>query len=375
MVLEKLGDSLKNTLKKITSAVFVDDKLINELAKDIQRALLQSDTNVQLVLSLTDKIKERAKEKAPPGITKREQLVSIVYEELTNFLGKQTKEISIDKRPTKIMLVGLFGSGKTTTAGKLAKFYKKRGYKVAVIQTDTYRPAAYDQLEQLAKQVGVDFYGNKKEKDPVNIYLFFEEKLSKYDIVIVDTAGRDALSEDLISELKQLQAAVQADERLLVISADIGQAAQRQAEAFHESSKVTGVIVTKLEGTAKGGGALSACAVTNAPITFIGVGEKIDDLEVFYPQRFVGRLIGMGDIESLLEKAKEVMSEEDAKDIQEKFLKGEFNLVDLYEQMKSLKKMGSFQKIMQMIPGMGQMKLQKEMLEVQEGKLEKWKYI
>ena len=374
MVLEKLGDSLRNTLSKITKSIFVDDKLINELVKDIQRALLQSDTNVQLVFELSKKIKERAKDDAPPGITKREQLIKIVYEELTNFLGKEAYEIKVDKKPTQIMLVGLFGSGKTTTAGKLAKFYKKRGYKVAVMQTDTWRPAAYDQLEQLAKTVGVDFFGIRKEKDPVVIYTAFEKKLNEYDVVIVDTAGRDALSEELISELNQLQAAVNAEERLLVISADIGQAAQKQAQAFHDTCNISGVIVTKLEGTAKGGGALSACAVTNAPITFIGVGEKIDDLEVFYPQRFVGRLIGLGDIESLLEKAKEVMSEEDAKDIQEKFLKGEFNLVDLYEQMKSLKKMGSFQKIMQMIPGMGQMKLPKEMLEVQEGKLEKWKY-
>ncbi len=374
MVLEKLGDSLKNTLSKITKSIFVDDKLINELVKDIQRALLQSDTNVQLVFDLSKKIKERASEKAPPGITKREQLIKVVYEELTNFLGKEAYEIKISKKPTQIMLVGLFGSGKTTTAGKLAKFYKKRGYKVAVMQTDTWRPAAYDQLEQLAKTVGVDFFGIRKEKDPVVIYTAFERKLGEYDMVIVDTAGRDALSEELISELNQLQAAVNAEERLLVISADIGQAAQKQAQAFHDTCNVSGVIVTKLEGTAKGGGALSACAVTKAPITFIGVGEKIDDLEVFYPQRFVGRLIGLGDIESLLEKAKEVMSEEDAKDIQEKFLKGEFNLVDLYEQMKAMKKMGSFQKIMQMIPGMGQMKLPKEMLEVQEGKLEKWKY-
>ncbi|HLC88802.1 MAG TPA: signal recognition particle protein Srp54 [Candidatus Nanoarchaeia archaeon] len=374
MVLEKLGESLKNTLSKITKSIFVDDKLINELVKDIQRALLQSDTNVQLVFDLSKKIKERAKEKAPPGITKREQLIKIVYEELTNFLGKEAYEIKISKKPTQILLVGLFGSGKTTTAGKLAKFYKKRGYKVAVMQTDTWRPAAYDQLEQLAKAVGVDFFGIRKEKDPVVIYTAFEKRLPDYDMIIVDTAGRDALSEDLISELNQLQAAVNADERLLVISADLGQAAQKQAQAFHDSCHVSGVIITKLEGTAKGGGALSACAVTNAPITFIGVGEKIDDLEVFYPQRFVGRLIGLGDLESLLEKAKEVISEEEAKDIQEKFLKGEFNLVDLYEQMKAMKKMGSFQKIMQMIPGMGQMKLPKEMLEVQEGKLEKWKY-
>ena len=374
MVLEKLGDSLRNTLSKITNAVFVDEKLINELVKDIQRALLQSDTNVQLVFDLSSKIKERAKEKTLSGMTQREQIIKIVYEELTNFLGKEAKEIKITKKPTQLMLVGLFGSGKTTTAGKLAKFYKKRGYKVAVMQTDTWRPAAYDQLEQLASTVGVDFFGIKKEKDPLNIYLAFEKKLKEYDLVIIDTAGRDALSEELIQELNHLNASIHADERLLVISADIGQAAQKQAQAFHETVQVTGVIVTKLEGTAKGGGALSACAVTKSSITFIGVGEKIDDLEMFHPQRFVGRLIGMGDLESLLEKAKEAITEEKAKDMQEKFLKGEFNLIDLYEQIKALKKMGSFGKIMEMIPGMGQLKMPKELLDVQEGKVEKWRH-
>src|SRR3989338_4574522 len=318
MVLEKLGDSLKSTLSKITKSLFVDEKLINELVKDLQRALLQSDANVQLVFDLSNKIKERAKEPAPAGITKKELLVKIVYEELTNFLGQEAHEISITERPTQIMLVGLFGSGKTTTAGKLAKFYKKRGLKVAVMQTDTWRPAAYDQLEQLAKTVGVDFLGIRKEKDPVTIYLSFEKKLSNYDVVIVDTAGRDALSDDLVEELNQLNQVVLADERLLVISADIGQAAQKQAQAFHDTCNVSGVIVTKLEGTAKGGGALSACAVTNAPITFIGFGEKVDDLEPFHPQRFVGRLLGMGDLESLLEKAKEVMTEEKAEDMKEK---------------------------------------------------------
>ncbi len=365
---------MKNTLGKITKSVFIDEKLINELVKDIQRALLQSDTNVQLVFDLSKKIKERAKEAAPAGVTKREQLIKIVYEELTNFLGKETFDIKIEKKPTQIMLVGLFGSGKTTTAGKLAKFYKKRGYKIAVMQTDTWRPAAYEQLQQIAKQVGVDFLGIKKEKDPVTIYLSFEKKLKDYDLVLIDTAGRDALSDELIEELNAINGAVKADERLLVISADIGQAAQKQAQAFHDTCNVTGVIVTKLEGTAKGGGALSACAVTNSPIKFIGVGEKIDDLEVFHPQRFVGRMIGMGDLESLLEKAKEVITEEDAKDMQDKFLKGDFNLVDLYTQMKSMKKMGSLKKIMEMIPGMGSMKLPKEMLDVQEEKLERWKF-
>ena len=374
MVLEKLSDSLKSTFSKITKALFVDEKLLNELVKDLQRALLQSDTNVQLVFNLTSKIKERAQEKTPPGITQREHLLTIVYEELTNFLGKEAHEVRISKKPTQILLVGLFGSGKTTTAGKLAKFYKKRGSKVAVMQTDTWRPAAYDQLGQLAKTVGIDFFGIRKEKDPVLIYEAFRQKLAGYDVVIIDTAGRDALSEDLIQELNQINAAASPDERWLVIAADIGQAAQKQAQAFHDICKVTGVIVTKLEGTAKGGGALSACAVTGAPIVFIGVGEKIDDLEFFHPQRFVGRLIGMGDLETLLEKAKEVITEESAKDMQEKFLKGDFSLVDLYQQMQSVKKMGSFRKLVEMIPGMGSLQLPKEMLDVQEGKLEKWKY-
>ncbi len=374
MVLEKLSESLKDTLSKITKSLFVDEKLINELVKEIQRALLQSDTNVQLVFNLTQKIKDRAKDDAPAGITKKEQLLTIVYEELTNFLGKEPKDIKIAKKPTVLMLVGLFGSGKTTTAGKLAKFYRKRGYRVAVMQTDTWRPAAYDQLEQLAKTVGVDFFGKRGAKDALEIYHTFSPKLADYDLVIIDTAGRDALSEDLIEELNQLNSISQPDERLLVISGDIGQAAQKQAQAFHDTCSVTGVIVTKLEGTAKGGGALSACAVTNAPIVFIGVGEKVDDLEAFHPQRFVGRLLGMGDLESLLEKAREVISEDDAKDMQAKFLKGDFSLLDLYQQMQSLKKMGSFGKIMEMIPGMGQLKMPKEMLEVQEGKLEKWKF-
>jgi len=373
MVLEKLGSSLKNTLGKIAKSIFVDEKLINELVKDIQRALLQSDTNVQLVFDLSQKIKTRAKEKVPPGLTKKEYLINVVYEELTNFLGEETHELKIEKKPTKIMLVGLFGSGKTTQAGKLAKFYKKRGYKIALLQTDTWRPAAYDLLEQLSKQVGVDFYGIKKEKNPLKIYKEFESKLKEHDVVLIDTAGRDALSKDLIKELNDLNKLVKPDERLLVISGDLGQAAQKQAEAFHEACDVSGVIVTKLEGTAKGGGALSACAVTKAPIKFIGVGEKIDDLELFHPQRFVSRLIGMGDLETLLEKAKEVISEEEAKDLGQKFLKGDFNLIDLYQQMVSLKKMGSLKKLMEMVPGFSQLSLPKELLDVQEGKLEQWK--
>ena len=376
MVLDSLGEKLKNTIGKITSSLFVDDKIINELVKDIQKALLQSDVNVRLVMDLSQKIKQRAQnEKASGGLSSKEKLITIVYEELVAFLGSEAKPIITDSKPTKIMLVGLFGNGKTTTAGKLAKYYQKRGKKVALISTDTWRPAAFRQLQQAGQNIGVPVYGDPSVKDPTKIYKKFESELNKNDIVIIDTAGRDALSNDLIEELNSLNKAVNAHERILVIGADVGQAAENQAKAFHESCDVTGVIITKLEGTAKGGGALIACSVSGSPVKFVGVGEKIDDLESFNPKGFVGRLLGMGDLEGLLEKAQEAVSAEDAKDMQKKFLKGEFNLIDLYEQMETMSKMGSFGKLMEMMPGMGQLKMPKDALKVQEKKLEIWKYI
>ena len=376
MVLEKLGDSLKNTLSKIAKAVFVDEKLINELVKDIQRALLQADVNVKLVFELTKTIKERIlKEETPGGLTKKEHLINIVYEELVKFLGGEAKKIDVKGKPFKIMLIGLFGSGKTTQAGKLAHYFTNRGYKIALIGLDIHRPAAMDQIMQVGKQANVPVFIDKDIKDAVKIYQKFEEELKKFDIVIIDTAGRDALSDDLIKEIEDVNTVVKADENFLVISADIGQAAEKQAKQFHESCGITGVIATKMDGTARGGGALSACAIAKAPIRFIGVGEKIADLEQFNAKGFVGRLLGMGDLEALLDKAKEAISEEAAQDLGKKFLKGEFNLLDLYEQMSAMKKMGSLSKVIEMIPGFSQMKLPKEMLDVQEEKLGKWRYV
>jgi len=374
MVLEKLGSSLKNTLSKIAKSMFVDEKLINELVKDIQRALLQADVNVKLVFELTNKIRERIKsEKDVKGLTKKEQLINIVYEELVNFLGKEAYKIEVKGKPFKIMLVGLFGSGKTTTAGKLARFFTKRGSKVALVGLDIHRPAAMDQIEQVGKGANVPVFLNKVEKDPIKIWKQYEDEYSKYDVLIVDTAGRDALSKDLIKEIEGINKEIKAQERLLVISADIGQAAQKQAQQFHDSCDVTGVIATKMDGTAKAGGALSACAVTEAPIKFIGVGEKIEDLELFNPPGFVGRLLGMGDLEALLEKAKEAITEEEAEDLGKRLLKGDFTLIDLYEQMEAMSKMGPLSKVVEMIPGFGQLKMPKDMLKVQEGKLKKWK--
>ena len=374
MVLDKLGDSLKGTLEKIAKSVFVDSRVVDELVKDIQRALLQADVNVKLVLELSNSIRERAlKEETPAGLTKKEHLVNIVYTELVKFLGEEEKQIEFKEKPTKIMLVGLFGSGKTTTAGKLGNYFKKRGKKVALVQLDVWRPAAYTQLQQIGKKLAIPVFGKKGEKDPIKIYNNVKDELDKFDVIIVDTAGRDALSKELIKELEKIKELVNPHESILVISADIGQTAEKQATAFHETTNIGGVIITKMEGTAKGGGALSACSISGAPVMFIGVGEKLDDLEKFNPKGFVGRLLGMGDIEALLEKAKEAISEEEAEDLGKKFLKGEFNLLDLYEQMEAMKKMGPLTKIAEMIPGMGQLKLPKEMLEVQEGKLKKWK--
>jgi len=376
MVLDKLGSSLKNTLSKIAKAMFVDEKLIDELIKDIQRALLSSDVNVKLVFDLSKSIKERAlKEKPSSGITQKEYLIKIVYEELVKFMGGEGTKIEITQKPFKIMMVGLYGSGKTSTIAKIAKYYTKRGYKVCSLGLDVYRPAAMDQLEQVSKQVNINSFTDKKEKDPAKIYKKYEKEINKSDVVLIDTSGRDALSKDLIGEIEKLNKTIKPNENLLVISADIGQAAQLQAKAFHDACNITGVIVTKLDGTAKGGGAISACAVSGAQIKFIGVGEKPDDLEVFNPTGFVSRLLGMGDLEALLEKTKDVVSEEEAKEMGKKLLKGDFNFLDLYDQMEKMGSMGSLSKIAELIPGFGKLSIPKEMFDVQEDKMKKWKHI
>ncbi len=377
MVLDTLGSALKDTLRKIASVVFVNERMIDELVRDIQRALLQADVNVKLVFELTTAIKKRAlEEKAPGGMTQREHVIKIVYDELVKFFGEEKHGVEIKKKkPFKIMMVGLYGAGKTSSIAKIAHYYAKRGYKIATVGLDVHRPAAPEQLKQLAEKVHVDCYIDPREKDALKIYKKFEKDLNAYDIFIVDTAGRDALSKDLIREIENVNSLVKPDENLLVISADIGQAAMAQAEQFHKSCGITGVVVTKLDGTAKGGGALSACAVTKAPIKFIGVGEKIDDLEQFNPVGFVGRLLGMGDLEALLEKAKESIDEGKAEDLKKKLIEGRFTLLDLYEQMQAMRKMGPLSKVMEMMPGMGHLKIPKEMLGAQEEKLKHWKII
>jgi signal recognition particle subunit SRP54 len=375
MALDSLGSSLYGALKKLFRASVVDEAAVKELVRDIQRALLQADVNVKLVLGISKQIEERSlKEKVPPGISRREHVIKVVYEELTRFVGDKPVPVKMEPGKKKIiMLVGIQGSGKTTQAAKLARYFQKRGLKPALICADTYRPGAFAQLEQLANRINVPVYGDVKAKDPVKVV---HEGLKQFDdkeIIIVDTAGRHKEEQELIKEMTTLEKKIKPDEVMMVIDGTIGQQALIQAQTFHEATPIGSILVTKLDGSARGGGALSAVAATGAPIKFIGTGEKIEDIESFIPSRFVGRLLGMGDLETLLEKVRDAeikVPEKKAKAI----LSGKFTLTDMYEQFEAVKGMGPFRKIFKMLPGMSY-DVPEEMLNTAEGRLEKWRVI
>jgi len=376
MVLDDLGDSLKSTLKKIANAVHVDSKLVKDVVRDIQRALLQADVNVKLVLELSKKIEKRALEEKPPaGMSGREHVIHIVYEELVNILGG-SRELPIKKQV--IMMVGLYGQGKTTTCGKLATYFKKKGLRPALVAGDIHRPAAYEQLKQIADQVKVPFYGDKKGKDAVKVV---KEGLNKFkktsDVIIVDTSGRHKLEDDLIEEMREIFKTTKPDEKLLVMDAAVGQQAGPQAKAFNDTVNITGIVLTKLDGTAKGGGALSAASEVGAPIVFIGTGEHATDFEKFDPAGFISRLLGMGDIKALLEKAEESLKGKDAEKTAKRIMSGKFTLYDMYDQMDMLSGMGSLKKVAEMLPGgfPGKGKIKDEDMNSTEDKLQKFKII
>jgi signal recognition particle subunit SRP54 len=374
MVLDNLGESLRGTLKKIANAVYVDSKLIKEIVKDIQRALLQADVNVKLVLELSKKIEKRALEEKPPaGMSGREHVIHIVYDELVKLLGEY-RELPVKKQV--IMMVGLYGQGKTTTCGKLAKYFKKKGLRPVLIAGDVHRPAAYEQLKQIAEKVEVPFYGDKKEKDAVKVVKDGINKLQRAcDIIIVDTSGRHKLEDDLIKEMKDIFKATKPDEKLLVMDAAVGQQAGPQAKAFDEAIDITGIVLTKLDGTAKGGGALSAAAEVGAPIVFIGTGEHASDFETFDPSRFISRLLGMGDIKSLLEKAEESLKGKDAEETARRLMSGKFTLHDMYDQMDMLSGMGPLNKITEMLPGGLSGKIKDVDMNTTQNKLKKFRFI
>lgn len=375
MVLDGLGKSLRNVLDRINGSSAIDENLIKDVCKELQRALLQADVNVQLVLRLTNTVRDRAlNEKPDAGKSAKQHVVRIIREELVGLL-KNGEPLAL--KPQTILLVGLYGQGKTTTAGKLANFFIKKGFSVGLIGADVYRPAAYDQLKQLGDKVGAEVYGEPGQKDAVKIVKDGLAKFSDKKIRIIDSSGRHALEDDLIEEISNIAAAAQPQERILVLDSQVGQQAGPQADAFNKAVGVTGVILTKMDGTAKGGGALSAVATTDARIVFLGVGEHIRDLELFDADRFISRLLGMGDLAGLVEIAKEEMDAEEGNDLEEvarRMTSGRFTLNDMYFQMKAVKKMGALKKLIGMLPGMNKME-DKIDFDASQAKLDQYKVI
>ena len=373
-MLGNLGKNLTKTMKKLAGMTIIDEEVVKEVIKDIQRALIQSDVNIKLVLNLSKTIEDRALNEEPPkGVTAKEHVIKIVYDELVNLLGEKAEEVEIEKKPYKILFVGLQGSGKTTSIGKMARYLQKKGFNPAIICTDTWRPAAYEQLRQLTESLNLPLYGDPDNKDALDLARKGLKEFKKQDLIIVDTAGRHKEEKDLLDEMEQISAVVEPDEVMLVIDGTIGQQAREQALAFSQTTKIGSIVITKLDGSAKGGGALSAVAEIGAPIKFIGTGERIEDLEVFDPERFISRLLGMGDIRTLIERAEEIEEDVD-QEAMDAMLSGKFTLKDMYSQFEMMNKMGPMQQVMNMLPGMGN-KLPKNASQVTEEKLGKYKIL
>ncbi|MEK6927500.1 MAG: signal recognition particle receptor subunit alpha [Nanoarchaeota archaeon] len=370
-MLNKLSEALKKTTDKITNAIFLDKNLVDSVVKDLQRALIEADVNVQLVLEITKKVKQAALDERISGVEKKEHIIKILHDELIKILG-ESKQITLQKRNVWMML-GLYGQGKTTTISKLAAYYSKRGNKVCAIGLDVHRPAAPEQLKQLCDKLNIACFISPKEKDPKKIWKTYESEMKDYNIVLVDTAGRDALSEDLVKEIKDISKLVKPTETFLVMSADIGQTAKKQASTFKEACAITGVIITKMDSTAKAGGALTACAEVKAPVVFIGTGETPSDLETFDPESFLSRLLGMGDLKSLMEKIHSVVDQKQIEKTQKNLQEGKFTLRDLQAQLESMQNLGSMDKIMSLIPGLGKAKIPDSALELQQQKTKNWK--
>lgn len=378
MSIVDLGKNLFEALRKITSRSSVDREGIKELCNDLTRAFLKADVNLKLALDIVKRVENRAlNEEVPVGFTRREHIVKIVYEEIVKLLGGEKTFIPMPKPGclTTIMLVGIQGSGKTTTAAKLARFYIQRGFKVGLICADTYRAGAYQQLMQLARDVGAQFYGDLESKDPIKIVEDGIRELSrrKVDLIIIDTAGRHKDEKSLMEEARLLYEKIKPDFVGLILDGTIGQQAAVQAEAFKKVCDVGFVVVTKLDGSSRGGGALSAVAATGAPISFIGLGEKVSELEEFDPARFTARLLGLGDIRGLIEKAREAEVEVSRRRASA-ILYGKFTLKDFYEQIEASRKLGPISKVLSLIPGLAY-RIPEEELEEIEKNLDKWRAI
>ena len=371
MVLDRLGTSLKDALKKLAGKTVVDRAAVEELVKDLQRALIQADVNVKLVMRLSQAIKTRALEEEPAkGMSVREHVLRIVYQELVALMGPPT-EVTLGQQT--ILMAGLQGSGKTTTTAKLARYFQRKGLRVAVIGADTFRPGAFQQLSTLCQKINVPCIGDPNEKDARRVVREGLAKVRSAEVVIIDTQGRHGLEDDLIQEIIDLNALSKATHRWLVIDAALGQQAQEQARRFHDAIEIDGVIITKMDGTAKGGGALSAVAETGAGIVFIGAGETSDDLERFEPDGFISRLLGMGDLKSLVERAEEAMAGAEDLDVNA-VLRGKFTLRDMYKQLEAVNRMGPLKQIMSMLP-LGSMEIPDGVYEVTGTKMVRYRII
>ena len=373
--LDSLSESLNNSLRKLFRLPIVDENAVKAFIKDLQRALLRADVNLHLVLKISEKVQERTlTEKLPPGVSRREHVIKVLYEELTNIMGKKSAKVSInDITPYILMLVGIQGSGKTTTCVKLARFYQKRGEKTAIICTDTYRPGAYDQLNQLAQRIQVPVYWKKNQSaDKIANEGLKKFKQENFNLIIIDTAGRHRDEYQLMEEMRNLEKIIKPHEVMLILDGAIGQRAFEHARAFQDATNIGSITITKLDGSAQGGGAISAVTATGAILKFIGVGESESDLEQFDPPKFVSRILGMGDLETLMQKVRDSemnISEEKVHRITE----GKFTLKDLYEQMESLKKLGPLKKVWNMLPG--GVNLPESELESAEKRMKDWKVI
>ncbi|MGD0728922.1 MAG: signal recognition particle receptor subunit alpha [Candidatus Micrarchaeaceae archaeon] len=363
-----LGEGLRQAIAKLTKATIIDAKTIREFNKELQKTLLSADVEVKLVLNFTKEIEEQAlKSKPPAGLSSKDYITNIVYEELVKLVGPTYVP---EMKKQRILLMGLYGSGKTTTAAKLAKYYQDRGLSSAVVCCDVTRPAAYTQLETLAKQANVGFFGMEHEKSAAKIIKLGIEKFKDKQVIICDTSGRNALDEQLIQELKEVTKELNPDEKVLVVSADIGQVAGKQAREFDRAVKISGVILTKMDGSGKGGGALSASSAANARVMFIGLGEKLNNLESFDSNKFIGGLLGIPDIKSLIDHVQTAIQEANLKP--DEMEAEELNFETFYTQLKAMGSMGPLKSVFGM---MGAPDVPKDLVEQGEEKLKKYKVI
>ncbi len=356
---ESLTDKLGSALRNLRGVGRLTEENMADALKEVRTALLSADVHFKVAREFTERVQaECLGQDVLKSVTPGQQIIKIINDELVKLLGEGTTAIS-DHRPLRVMMVGLHGSGKTTSSAKLGKLLKKQGYKPLVAACDIYRPAAIDQLEILAKQEELDFYADRNSKDvsAIGRAALDAAKTAECDAIIFDTAGRLQIDTDLIEEIKQLRTKIQPDEVFLVADGALGQEAVNVAKSFHDAVQLTGLILTKMDGDARGGAALSIKSITGVPIKFVGTGEKTEDFDTFYPDRLASRILGMGDVVSLVEKAQENIDQGEAERMAEKMRKADFDLEDFLSQMQQVKKMGSMQSIMGMIPGMNGVQL------------------